>query len=403
MVTVIDKTTSPEAFTSPVKASIFLAGPCPRDYGTSWQNTWHGEAVRMLEQAGFDGHVYIPLPFVGEYTEGVAWEDHFLSMADVILFWVPRSLPDMPGFTTNIEYGEWMDSGKVVLGYPEGAAKMRYLDYKAKKHDVPVFRTLGESLGACMTILGQGSVRSAGERYVPLHIWKNAYFQKWYVAQRLAGNALVKARLLWEFRMPKAKKTFCWVLHAKWFVASENRVKSNEFVFTRSDIACVLAVCPAPNILDSKILVVKEFRVPARTPDGFVHEIPGGSSLKEGQDPLEIASHELEEETGLVIAPARIKPVGGRQLAATLSSHKADLFVAVVTEQELASVAGRQAGVAADTELTYVSQCTVRDVLEGKVPMDWSMVGMITSSLLVTKPGLDDFGDMVGGVLARSR
>lgn len=401
---VVDKTVSPAQFAGPAKRSIFLAGPCPRGpAASSWKSTWHAEAVRLLEQAGFDGHVFIPLPFVGDYLDGIAWEDHFLNLADVILFWVPRKLPDMPGFTTNIEFGEWMKSGKVVLGYPEDAEKMRYLDAKAQSFKVPVTHDLSAALGLCLDMLGDGVERTGGEIYVPLHIWKNAYFQKWYASQRMAGNTLVKARLLWEFRMPKARKTFCWILHAEWFVASENRIKSNEFVFTRSDIACVMAVCPAAQLLDSQILVVKEFRVPARTPDGFVHEIPGGSSLKDGEDPLTVAAHELEEETGLRIDPRRIRSVGGRQLAATLSSHKAELFVATVTEAELASVEGSSAGVAADTELTYVSRCSVRDVLEGRVPMDWSMVGMVCGALLVDHPGLVPFESSVGAVLNKIR
>jgi len=59
------------------------------------------------------------------------WEWASLDKASVIMFWIPRKLPEMPGFTTNIEFGMFMSSApeKVILGFPETAEKMRYLDY----------------------------------------------------------------------------------------------------------------------------------------------------------------------------------------------------------------------------------------------------------------------------------
>lgn len=375
-----------------VKRSIFLAGPCPRKFEHG-DRTWHDDALHYLDSIGYDGHVFIPLPFVGDYVEGVHWEETYLNLADVILFWVPRELETLPGFTTNIEFGEWFKSGKTVLGYPPGAPKMSYLDLRARENGVEVRNTLEETLDVALQMVGEGSERTGGEIYVPLHIWKNPGFQAWYTSQRVAGNSLEWARLLWEFRMPMAKKTFCWVLKVHVWIESEKRSKTNEFVFTRSDISSILAYVPAEGvdtvseILDgTTILTVKEFRSPGRTPDGFVHELPGGSSLKPGQSPLVIASHELEEETGLKVDSSRFKYVGGRQLAATLSSHKSELFLVELTAEELASVVGKEAGVASDTEKTYVGSCTLREAINGVVPMDWSMVGMIVSGMLADKP-----------------
>ena len=63
---------------------------------------------------------------------------------------MPRDLKMLPGFTSNVEFGEWMKSGKVILGYPEGAPKMRYLHMKANTYDIPVFHTLKETLDCAL-------------------------------------------------------------------------------------------------------------------------------------------------------------------------------------------------------------------------------------------------------------
>jgi hypothetical protein len=38
------------------------------------------------------------------------WEREGLIKASVIFFWIPRGLPDMPAFTTNVEFGYWLHS-----------------------------------------------------------------------------------------------------------------------------------------------------------------------------------------------------------------------------------------------------------------------------------------------------
>lgn len=57
------------------------------------------------------------------------WERMALTEATVIMFWVPRSLPDMAGFTTNVEFGYWMPTKKVIYGRPNTAKKIKYLDW----------------------------------------------------------------------------------------------------------------------------------------------------------------------------------------------------------------------------------------------------------------------------------
>ena len=60
------------------------------------------------------------------------WERIALTEAIVILFWIPRELPDMPAFTTNVEFGYLLHSGKVIYGHPNNAKKIKYLDWLYK-------------------------------------------------------------------------------------------------------------------------------------------------------------------------------------------------------------------------------------------------------------------------------
>ena len=110
--------------------SIFLAGPTPRNKDTS---SWRIEACNILENMGFDGIVYVPEYSSWKpkesYVDQAMWERIALSEATTIVFWIPRYLPDMPAFTTNVEFGYWLHTGKVVYGRPNNAEKMKYLDW----------------------------------------------------------------------------------------------------------------------------------------------------------------------------------------------------------------------------------------------------------------------------------
>lgn len=112
------------------KTSIFLAGPTPREEKII---SWRNEAVKILDKLGFDGIVYVPeystwKPKM-DYMDQAMWERIALTESTIIIFWVPRKLPDMPGFTTNVEFGYWLHTGKVIYGRPNNARKIRYLDW----------------------------------------------------------------------------------------------------------------------------------------------------------------------------------------------------------------------------------------------------------------------------------
>jgi hypothetical protein len=110
--------------------SIFLAGPTPRGENSK---SWRTEACEILEQLGFDGIVYVPEYSTwkpkADYVDQAQWEREALSNASVIAFWIPRTLPDMPAFTTNVEFGYWLHTGKVIYGRPSTAKKIKYLDW----------------------------------------------------------------------------------------------------------------------------------------------------------------------------------------------------------------------------------------------------------------------------------
>lgn len=116
------------------KSSIFLAGPTLRN--DRFINSWRYEAVNILRDLGFKGSVYIPESKTGDYKsigyskkEYSEWEWERLEKSDIILFWIPRKLDILPGFTTNIEFGRYITlcPEKVVLGYPSDSPKNEYL------------------------------------------------------------------------------------------------------------------------------------------------------------------------------------------------------------------------------------------------------------------------------------
>ena len=115
------------------KKSIFLAGPTRRNANVE---NWRTQALKKLDNLGFDGIIYVPeysdMKPKEDYVQQAIWEREALTNATVILFWIPRQLPDMPAFTTNVEFGYWMHTGKIIYGRPDKAPKTKYLDWLYK-------------------------------------------------------------------------------------------------------------------------------------------------------------------------------------------------------------------------------------------------------------------------------
>ena len=378
--------------------SIFLAGPSPR---TPDVQSWRNEALRILETKNYDGVVYVPEPKPGEtskYDWSIApeWEHRMLDRSDIVLFWVPRDMTPgvtgeavLPGLTTNIEYGWLCNSGRAVLGHPPNAHHVRYMaETMANRFHVPVFNTLENTIDKALTMIGLGAGRTEGEREVPLLIWRQRAFQNWYQAQTRAGNRLDGAIVEWISRVRnKPEAVFAFAIRPNIFIASENRNKVNDPVIFRLDISSVVLYRRlSSNILDSEIVIIKEFRSAASTFDGFIWELPGGSS-PHITDPLKVAVEEVQEEVGLNIVENRLTYIGAQQMAGTLSGHKSYTYAAELTEEETAW-AKTQKDIPHGSdypnnptgERAYTEVLTLREIRQRKL-LDWSNLGMILETL----------------------
>lgn len=219
-----------------------------------------------------------------------------------------------------------------------------------------------------------------------MSIWQTTSFQQWYVAQREAGNELVAARPEWTFRVGQGF-VFYWALQVSIWIAAEQRVKDNEVVIGRPDVSAVLMYRRNRSIGDTVIVLVREFRSPGRTKDGYIRELPGGSSVKPGADPMHLAADECQEETGLDIETTRLRARGVRQVAGTTSSHAAALFSVELTESEVAWLRAQRGiarGLLEDTERTYVEVTTLAAIRSAPLT-DWGMLGMILDVLAYSR------------------
>lgn len=386
---------SDQPFPVEITSSLFLEGPSPRN---NLEYDWKMDAVDYLEKTNFNGTVFIPVPkdkFYGKgdqagwtYTNQIAWECKARNVADIIVAWVAREIDrekedlGMPGFTTNIEFGEDLSSGKLMYGRPDSAKKCNYLDQRYKEIHLPIYNNLHHLLDAAITRLGTGALRRNGEVNVPLFIWNSEQFQSWYKNLQIAGNRLDDAKVLHHVAFGN-NVLFCYMLWVKIWIESEQRFKSNEFVFARKDISTVIAYYKEQG--NDQIVLIKEFRSPVNNTRGMVYELPGGSSVKQGVDPQENAQHELQEEIGLTITDlARFKYVGQRQLAATLSSHQAQVYKVELTKTELDTLLQYQSnntvfGVVEDTEQTSIEVIPLNKIFD--YPIDYSMLGMIFEAI----------------------
>jgi 8-oxo-dGTP pyrophosphatase MutT (NUDIX family) len=375
-----------EAFPEEVTAALFLLGPdAERDAPPWWR-----EALHHLEALGFDGEVFAPdardptAPLPPEALR--AWREQALQRSDHILVWAGET-DWSAGVSANPEWlmmmeawGFWKarDPARLMLVTSAATAFAEHLRQDARSLGIPVCDTLA---GACRLAAAAGSAnRQGGEVHVPLHVWRTASFQSWHKAQRDAGNSLCGGHVEWIFRLSEQAVLY-WAMQADLHVAAEDRHKANEVVLGRPDVAAVVLYCPASDWLQTEVVLVREFRSPARTPDGYHLGLPSGSSPANDQDALALAQSEVREETGLDVPATRLRRHPDRQLAGTLATYHAWLFSADLSPADIAAVRAREAahhgyGVPAESERTYPCVRTVREILT-EPSVDWSTIGMI--------------------------
>lgn len=373
-----------------ITKSIFLAGPSPR---TKDIFDWRHEALSLFEKNEFNGTIFIPVPknrFYGNedstdwtYDNQVEWECNARNVSDTILFWVPRDIKNgMPAFTTNIEFGEDLHSGKIIYGRPDNAEKCRYLDKRIVEIKEKIHNSLNTLVEQSVLKLGQGSYRFSGEVFIPLFIWYSEQFQSWYNQLKENGNKLVYAKVLHHVKFSNGY-LFSFILSVNVWVEEEQRFKTNEFIFSRKDISSIIPFYKEGS--QTFVVLVKEFRSSVRNEKGMVYELPGGSALQPNVHPQQNAQHELLEETGIYIEDInRFQFVKNKQLCATLSSHHSYLYKVELTNEEFNSVknnikAKKIFGLSEDTEIISLEIISIYKVMD--YPLDYSMIGMILGAL----------------------
>lgn len=374
-------------------ASMFLAGPTPRAAEMpSWRPAAITEIVAQWRRPG-TLVVFIPETRDGvrssDYTGQLNWERTHRDRSDEIVYWVPRDMNVFPGLSTNVEFGEDMDSGRTVLGCPDHAAHVRLLQAHADQLKVPVADTLAKTVSLALDRIGPGAARIGGQRDVPLLLWRTPSFRSWLAAQEEAGNELLGGRVAWTFRVgPTRSHVLFWAYAARVWVAAEGREKANEVVLGRPDLSTVVAFRPASQWLDSEVVLVREFRSPARTADGFIRELPSGSAPTTG-DPRQMAADEFAEETGLSLSAGRLHPVGVRQPAGTVSVHAQAVYAVELSDTEIEQLRADHVhhGNADETERTYVEVARVGDLLHSAPPtVDWTTLGIIAQAIHGVSP-----------------
>ena len=111
--------------------SIFLAGPTPRREEDA---SWRPAAIEFFHALSPGLTLFVPEWDNGQalldYDDQIRWEWKHLDACSVILFWVPRKMPEFPAFTTNVEFGHYLAKrpDRVVYGRPQEAEKTKYLD-----------------------------------------------------------------------------------------------------------------------------------------------------------------------------------------------------------------------------------------------------------------------------------
>lgn len=367
----------PPAFT----ASIYLAGsPGP---------AWRDELLAQLAAAGFDGVVFVPEPRQGAVATDAArheaWRSDALAITDLLVLHTADGIGQSPGSLSL--WADWPRTGRMIVCGPRSEGISRQSAQRLIFAD-----TSADVTALILKFLRPGAVRRAGERSVPLSLWRSPSFQSWYRALSRAGHFLEEIDVEWTHRSRgMGRPPFLWAMRPRVRVRGERRQLSGEVVIGRADVSVSVLYHRPPQTapLDTQVVLVREFRAAVRNRGGFAWMLPGGSAAQAGErrsDPRHTAVQEVFEETGLRLPPEQLQAVhaGDRQLVASLASYHAQVFRAELTDEQLAAMrataaAGKALG-ATPSERCFVSVRRLGDVLHDP-DFDWSHLGMLMFAL----------------------
>jgi 8-oxo-dGTP pyrophosphatase MutT (NUDIX family) len=380
-----------EPYPQNVEKMLFLADSTFQQ--DKLNSSWRMDAIQWLEQLGYDGIVYIPEDREGSPTNAVLddearirWTHGAQMRSDVIVFWLPADIKSSSDIVTGVELGWLMASGRIILAMPSETEKVRDLRLYAQQFGVPYYTTLSKALDEAVKRIGVGAQRYNGESAVPLAIWRTESFQEWLTAQKKAGNRLDDAHVEWIGRVgSKGDMVFFWIMFVKVWIQDENRYKENEWIIGRPNISSILLYMPHPtDPMETKIVLVKEYRSPVSNSQAKIYELPGGSTFEAGMNPYTLAMQELQEETGFTLGEDhKLRSHVPRQLNGTLSTHKCHLFSLELTPKEMSDieeVVGKTFGNSEDTERTTLVVMSLGELLRADYA-DYATIGMIMQSI----------------------
>lgn len=367
--------------------SIFLAGPSPRNKN---EYNWRKEALKILNDNNYTGTVFIPLKkdiFYGKnddkewnYQDQIKWECNCRKIADLVVYWIPRT-EKMLGLTTNIEFGEDLNTKEVLYGRPDEALKCRYLDERIRLKRNKIYNNLSDLLNQAIDKLGEGAERKNGEINVPLNVWRTDIFKNWYNDLLLANNKLLDFKLN-EVVYEKGENIFYFSAKVNVYIENEKREKSNESIFGRIELSSVVMYYKEKK--DINIIIVKEFRSPVSNNTGYVYDLPGGSSHDKTKSALTVITEEIYEETGLKVLTNRLKFVSKRQLNGSTIMHKNNIFSLELTKEEFDEFKNKKGKISSydggkSGEVNIIEIVKLKEL--HKYPVDTNTVGAIFFAL----------------------
>lgn len=136
---------------------IFLAGPTYRNAKTVMRDSWRHEAISLFKDENIT--LVVPQFKAGikpdnwSFKKQIEWQTRYLVKSNLILFWIPREMKYLPGLTTNIEIGQWMHSGKIIVGAPTSAVRNEYLKQRLIKYEIPWYDKLSQLVNRAISMI----------------------------------------------------------------------------------------------------------------------------------------------------------------------------------------------------------------------------------------------------------